>query len=114
MATVRAMLERRRSSRVFIRIPVKIFGYGVHGQALDTPAEAIAVSRTGALVRAPFEPAMGSRVEILNTISEDTQEFRVIRVCAAKEPGIWELGLEILYPTHNFWGIQFPDEKLPA
>ncbi|MGC2722127.1 MAG: PilZ domain-containing protein [Candidatus Acidiferrales bacterium] len=114
MATVRAMLERRRSSRVFIRIPVKIFGYGVHGQALDTPAEAIAVSRTGALVRAPFEPAMGSRVEILNTISEDTQEFRVIRVCAAQEPGIWELGLEILYPTHNFWGIQFPDEKLPA
>src|SRR5580693_519949 len=114
MATVRAMLERRRSSRVFIRIPVKIFGYGVQGQTLDTTAEAIAVSRTGALVRAPFEPALGSRVEVLNTKSEDTQEFRVIRVTPTQETGVFELGLEILYPTHNFWGIQFPDEKIPA
>jgi PilZ domain-containing protein len=114
MATVRAMIERRRSSRVFIRIPIKVYGYGIHGQTLDTPAEAVAVSRTGALVMAPFEPALGSRVEVFNTLSDDTQEFRVIRVTGAKEPGMFELGLEILYPTHNFWGIQFPDEHLPA
>jgi hypothetical protein len=30
-----------------------------------------------------------------------------------KEDGLYELGVEILYPTRNFWGIQFPDEHRP-
>jgi hypothetical protein len=113
MATARAMLERRRSSRVVIRIPVKIFSNGFQGQPLDTPAEAIAVSRYGALIRVPFSPALGSRIEVLNSLSQEMQEFRVIRV-DAKGEGLYELGVEILYPTRNFWGIQFPGDRLSA
>jgi len=113
MATARAMLERRRSSRVLIRIPVKIFSNGQQGQPLDTPAEAIAVSRYGALIRVPLSPALGSRIEILNGLSQETREFRVIRV-EAKDDGLYELGVEILYPGRNFWGIQFPGERRPA
>lgn len=114
MATTRAMLERRRSSRVLIRIPITVFSNDFNGQPLDTPAEAIAVSRTGALLRTPFQPALGSRIEVLNGISQETQEFRVIRVSPCKFDGCFELGVEILYPTRNFWGIQFPDERLTA
>jgi hypothetical protein len=113
MATARAMLERRRSSRVLIRIPVKVFSNGHHGQPLDTPAEAIAVSRYGALIRVPLSPALGSRIEVLNGLSQEMQEFRVIRV-DAKGEGLYELGVEILYPTRNFWGIQFPGERRSA
>jgi hypothetical protein len=107
MASARAMLERRRSSRVLIRIPVKVFSKGAFG----TPAEAIAVSRYGALIRTPYSPDLGSRIEVLNGLSQETQEFRVIRISDAKEDGQYELGIETLYPTHNFWGIQFPDER---
>jgi PilZ domain len=113
MATARAMLERRRSSRVLIRIPVKVFTDGTFGEPPDSKAEAIAVSRTGALLRAQFSPALGSRIEVLNGLSQETQEFRVIRVSDPKEDGLYELGVEILYPTCNFWGIQFPDEHRP-
>jgi len=111
MASARAMIERRRSSRVLIRIPVKVFNKGAFGTPLDTPAEAIAVSRYGALIRSPFSPDLGSRIKVLNGLSQQTQEFRVIRVSDAKEDGQYELGVETLYPTHNFWGIQFPDER---
>jgi hypothetical protein len=111
MATARAMLERRRASRVLIRIPVKMFSNGDFGQPLDTRAEAIAVSRNGALIRAPYSPALGSRIEVLNGLSQETQEFRVIRISDAKEDGQFELGVEMLYPGRNFWGIQFPDER---
>jgi len=69
---------------------------------------------TGALLRTPFQPALGSRIEVLNGISQETQEFRVIRVSPCKFDGCFELGVEILYPTRNFWGIQFPDERLTA
>jgi hypothetical protein len=114
MATTRAMLERRRSSRVFIRIPVQLFSNGVDGEPLVTLAEAIAVSRCGALVRASLEPGLGSRLELLNGISKETQEFRVIRVTHTRDSGVFELGLEMLYPARKFWGIQFPDDRVTA
>src|ERR1700749_2157336 len=75
MATTRAMLERRRSSRVFIRIPIQVFPNNFNGQPLDPPAEAIAVSRTGALLRTPFQPALGSRIQRLNGISQENQQI---------------------------------------
>jgi hypothetical protein len=113
MATARAMIERRRASRVLIRIPIKVFSDGTQGQGLDTPAEAIAVSRFGALLRAPFSPTLGSRIEVLNGMSQETEEFRVVRVRDASD-GIFELGIEILYPARNFWGVHFPDECCTA
>lgn len=114
MASTRAMIERRRSSRVSISIPVKLSGNETQGERMDTHAEAIAVSRCGALIRAPFSPALGSRVEVLNGHSQETREFRVVRVTDAKEQGFFHLGLEILYPARNFWGVRFPDEQRPA
>lgn len=116
MASARAMIERRRSSRVSISIPVnvKLSASENQSERVDASAEAIAVSRCGALIRAPFSPELGSRVEVLNAVSREIREFRVVRVTKAKERGLFNLSLEILHPARNFWGIHFPDEKLPA
>ena len=114
MATTRAMIERRRSSRVAIRIPVKILGNGDQGELFDAAAEAVAVSRFGALICVPVSPALGSRVELLNRLSQESREFRVVRVSDPREDGLFELGVEILHPTRNFWCVQFPDERFCA
>ncbi|HXO88420.1 MAG TPA: PilZ domain-containing protein [Candidatus Acidoferrales bacterium] len=111
MATARAMLERRRSSRVHIRIPVRVRSPEMNGEARDASAEAISVSRTGALLRLPFLPEIGSRIEVLHGLSQERREFRVIAVRERKDHGSFELGVEILYPGRNFWGISFPDER---
>jgi len=107
MATARAMLERRRSTRVKTRIPVKVFSPNsvnpIHA------AEVLAISRTGALLRAPFAPEVGSRIEIRHGISEERREFRVIQVTAAKAGDHFDLGVEMLYPGRNFWGVDFAD-----
>jgi hypothetical protein len=113
MASTRAMLERRRSSRVAARIPLQVIRNGSHEQWTELPAEAVAVSRYGALIRVRFSPALGSRIELLHGVSKETREFRVIRV-TPKDNGVYELGLEILNPARNFWGIQFPGERLSA
>jgi hypothetical protein len=42
------------------------------------------------------------------------REFRVISVRDKKEHGPFELGVEILHPARNFWGVSFPDERRPA
>ena len=111
MATARAMLERRRSSRVHIRIPVRVRSPEMNGEARDASAEAISVSRTGALLRLPFLPEIGSRIEVLHGHSQERREFRVIAVRERTDHGPFELGVEILYPGRNFWGISFPDER---
>ncbi len=114
MASARAMLERRRSSRVPMRIPVKVHCCDSNHEVQDTPAEAISVSRYGALLRAPFLPELGSRIEVRHGVSEELREFRVISVRSPREKGVFELGIEIYHPTQNFWGVQFPDERYRA
>jgi hypothetical protein len=114
MASARAMLERRRSSRVPMRIPVKVHRSDSNVDVLDAPAEAISVSRYGALIRAPFLPELGSRLEVQHGLSDELREFRVISIRSPRERGIFELGIEMFYPAQNFWGVRFPDERYPA
>jgi hypothetical protein len=111
MASTRAMIERRRSSRIPLQIPVQLSVNENSDEQFRTDGEVIAVSRCGALIRATVCPSLGSRVDVLNTLSQETREFRVIRVTNAKEHGLFELGLEILHPARNFWDVPFPDEK---
>jgi len=113
MASARAMMERRRSSRVQIKIPVVVRNEA-DGETHAAPAEAISVSRYGALIRVPFLPPMGSRIEVLHGLSREVREFRVISLRGQKEHGPFDLGVEIYYPARNFWGVQFPDERHPG
>ena len=109
MASARAMIERRRSSRVSASIPVTVF-HATHDPKPEARTQATSISRCGALLCVPFSPALGSRIEIQHGISQELREFRVVRVRAAKSEGQFELGVEILHPGVNFWGVQFPDE----
>jgi len=110
MASTSPMVERRRASRVLIRIPVKLFSNDASGQPVRASAEAVAVSRFGALLRAPFEPGLGTIIEILNGLNEEVNEFRVIRVARGGTDGLFDLGVEMLQPRGTFWGIHFPNE----
>jgi len=114
MASARAILERRRSRRVSIRIPLRVAAYSRLEVPPDKNAEALDVSRYGALLRVPFCPTPGSSIKVLNDRSSETREFRVVRVGEPGRDGLFELGVEILFPTKSFWGIQFPDEARPA
>ncbi|MGH9572102.1 MAG: hypothetical protein ACRD40_01020 [Candidatus Acidiferrales bacterium] len=109
MATARAMLERRRSTRIKTRIPVKIFS--LHSVNPIQAAEVLAISRTGAFLRTTFAPEVGSRIEIRHGLSEERREFRVIQVAATKAGDRFDLGVEMLYPGRDFWGVDFADDE---
>jgi len=109
-SAARAMRERRRASRVPIRIPVKVFCSETINHPHGAPAEAVSVSRYGALLRASFMPPLGSRIEVLHGLSNELREFRVISARLPEEDGSYELGVEIYHPARNFWGIRFPGD----
>jgi hypothetical protein len=110
MASTSPFVERRRASRVLIRIPIKVFSNDPGGQTINASAEAVTVSRFGALLRAPLDPGLGVQLEILNALNEEMKEFRVVRVVKTIHEGLFELGVEMLNPATAFWGIPFPSE----
>lgn len=114
MASAAPFIERRRASRVLIRIPITIFSNTLDGSPIHAPAEALAVSRCGALLRAPIAPVLGTTIEVLNGLSQEVQEFRVIRISEADRDGYYDLGVEILGPRDDFWGIEFPNRPRPS
>lgn len=109
MASARTMIERRRASRLALRVPL-IIVHGSDGNARQVSATAVAVSRCGALLRIPFEPEIGRRILVVNEVTQQRREFRVIRVGERRRDGAFEVGVEMLYPNRDFWGVQFPDE----
>ena len=114
MATARAMLERRRSSRVRIRIPVKVHSNETGGEPRDASAEAISVSRTGALLRLPFLPELGSRIEVLHGVSHEVREFRVISVRERERARPVRAGRRNPPPSPQFLGRLVPRRAPPG
>jgi hypothetical protein len=110
MAASCTMIERRRASRVRVGMPLTVIHEDAQGEAQHTPAYALEVSRCGARLRTAVAPSIGSRINVRNEHSQEWREFRVIRVSERKRDGMFELGVEILYPARNFWDVRFPDE----
>lgn len=110
MGATSARVERRRAPRVLIRIPIKVFSSDGTGHPIRAAAEAVMVSRVGALLWAPIEPGLGTVIEVLNALNEEVKEFRVVRVVKSARDGVFELGVEMLQPLEGFWGIHFPNE----
>jgi hypothetical protein len=100
--------DRRRSERVILRIPVTVYGMTKDNRHLSEEAETADISRGGALVhsRTAFRP--GGIVEITSKFSKQCEKFRVVWVSEEQKQGCFEVGIEMLTPRDDFWGITFP------
>lgn len=103
--------ERRRGERVLIRVPVQVNGTGKDGKPVHSPAEAVVVNRNGALLRVPHKLKTGSTLEVYQ--GQDKQGtkplvFRVIWCSDRPREGRHDVGVELLNPCEELWGIRFP------
>lgn len=108
MASEPKIRERRRGERVLIRVAIKIYGIGKDGKHVNEDAEAVVISRIGALVRAvtPLKP--GSSLEVRHGLSQETERFRVVWVGERAKEGRFDMGIELIETREEFWGIRFP------
>lgn len=101
--------NKRRSSRVFVRMPVAAKGKNTDGRTFRETSETILVSAHGCLLYLNHSVEEGSVVVINNPVSEEEQECRVVFVGDSSKKG-QRVGLEFLTPAPHFWGIDFaPD-----
>ncbi len=101
--------NKRRSSRVFLRMPVAVKGKNSEGRSFKEASETILVSAHGCLLYLNHTVAEGGMLVITNPVSEEEQECRVVFAGDSSKKG-QRIGLEFLTPAPHFWGIDFaPD-----
>lgn len=112
MSNVESSLrDRRRGERVLLRIPIKIYGITQDDTHLNEASETAVVSRFGALVRTSVPLKQGSHLEVRNNFSAESEKFRVAWTSEKPKDGKYEIGIEILSPRDDFWGIRFPPKE---
>jgi hypothetical protein len=99
--------NKRRSSRVFARMHVRVAGRDSRGHRFTKQAETIVINAHGALFYLDADIDMGALLTLRSPATEEEQESRVVYIGGASDRG-QRLGVEFVSPAPHFWGMEFP------
>src|SRR5215468_6223040 len=106
-----ADLERRRSRRFPVVVPVEVSWRGPDGMALKEDAVARQVNDKGGFLKMAHYPAVGTRVTLANFLSAQTAEARVL-ASPDSRPGVASgIVVELIVPSETFWGVDLQVNK---
>lgn len=105
--------NQRRSSRVFTRIPVRATGKNVDGKKFRENSQTIVINAHGGLLYLHETIEMGADIALINPVTEEEQECRVVYLGDTSEKGT-RVGVEFLSPSPHFWGVEFAPQDWPA
>jgi hypothetical protein len=114
MASELMLGDKRRGERVLIRVPVHIKAVAENGSQVAEPAEAVVVSRYGALLRTSTRLKNGTPLALTHGFSKETEQFQVVWAPEKPTDGKWDTGIEAKKPREDFWGIRFPPKDPKA
>ena len=100
------MLQYMRSgARVNSRVQV-VLEWHESGATHTADGYTVDISPKGCLAIAPQGFAVGQRLRVKNTINEKSADATLIWRGHEGRTG-WELGLELVNPPADFWGVEF-------
>ena len=102
-------VNRRRTQRVLLRLPILVITRGPDGQHVSENAFTLNVSAQGALIQISTRVEAGQKILCRNPDTLEEQFIRVVHVTPAAE-GKLEVGVEFLKPAPKFWRISFPPD----
>ena len=105
--------QQRRSSRVFTRIPVRATGKSIMGRKFRENSQTIVINAHGGLLYLQEELALGADLVLINPVTEEEQECRVVYLGDTSEKGT-RVGVEFLSPSPHFWGVDFAPQDWPS
>ena len=101
--------NRRRSQRVFLRLPIQVLARGPNKQHVFEDTFTSVVNAHGALFHLSLKVEVGQQIILKNIESEEEQSVRVVRSNPDAD-GKTEVAVEFLRPAPKFWRISFPPE----
>lgn len=99
-------IERRRTQRVMIAMPVLVRG-GSGTKKFEEETTTVSVSANGCLVRLGHPVVRGQEIAIVNPKTAEELPSTVSFI-ATKEGSKAEVGVEFAEPSPLFWRIAFP------
>ncbi len=103
----------RRSSRVFLRVPVMAAGRNSRGRTFRQTSETVVINAHGGLLYVNEPLVMDAMVTLTNPATQEEQECRVVYLGDSAEKG-QRVGVEFLTPAPHFWGVDFARTDWPA
>jgi hypothetical protein len=104
-------VERRKSRRFPVVVPVEVSWRGPNGMALKEDAVARQVNDKGGFLKMSNYPALGTRVTLANFLSAQTAEARVLAAPDSR-PGVASgIVVELIVPNESFWGVDLQVNK---
>ena len=104
-------VERRKTRRFPVAVPVEVSWRGPDGTALKEDAVARQVNANGGFLKMSKYPALGTRVTLANFLSAQTAEARVLAAPDSR-PGVANgIVVELIAPSETFWGVDLQVNK---
>jgi hypothetical protein len=100
-------VNRRRSQRVLMKIPVRVSFHAGAVSLSEEETHTLAVSAHGALIAVSAAPYRGQRLTLSNVQTKGSLECVVAHIDRFPGESI-KLGVEFLLPNPNFWRVAFP------
>src|SRR5579862_3941499 len=104
-------LERRKSARFPVVVPIEVSWKGADGSAVKQEAVARQVNASGGFIKIAVQPELGSRVTLANFLSAQTVEARVLAAPHSREGVANGVIVELISPNESFWGVNLQLEK---
>jgi hypothetical protein len=104
-------LERRKSRRFPVVVPIEVSWRGPGGIAAKEDAVARQVNDKGGFLKMSHYPTVGTRVTLANFLSAQTAEARVLAAPDSR-PGVASgIVIELIVPSESFWGVDLQVNK---
>lgn len=104
-------VERRKSRRFPVVVPIEVSWLGPEGNAVREDAVARQVNAHGGFLKMSTYPDLSSRVTLINFLSAQTAEARVIAAPHAREGVANGIVVELIVPNESFWGVDLQVKK---
>jgi hypothetical protein len=104
-------IERRKSRRFPVVVPIEVSWRGADGIAIKEEGVARQVNANGAFLKMSTYPELGGRVTLANFLSAQTAEARVLAAPNGREGVANGIIVELIVPNESFWGVDLQVNK---
>ena len=104
-------VERRKTRRFPVVVPIEVSWRGTDGIAVKEDAVARQVNANGGFLKMPNYPVLGSRVTLANFLSAQTAEARVLAAPDSRQGVANGIIVELIVPSESFWGVDLQVNK---
>jgi hypothetical protein len=106
--------ETRRSSRVTLRVPLKIYERGSNNGFYVEEAYAVTVSLWGGLIAFGAEIDRDQKLFVFNPATGEIADSQVVYLRPMRlAGGLGQVAIKFLKPSPGFWGVVFPNSSDP-